>query len=561
MNPTVSNAPVRQRALRALGFGAVLLLVLAIQYREQISNHFTVLYGDRYDAAIVTTILEHWYNTVRGLAHWNQANYFYPYAKTLGHTDGYFLLGLIYSLIRPFGVDPFLASEMTGMIAKGLGFAAFFLLCRQVFKISFWWAVLAAALFCLSNNATIHGQRLQLTTVAIAPMLALLLYKAWEGLQTARRQRFIGYGVASGMLLGAWSITCFYTTWFFIFFTIFLLAILVLSAGAAARKQLGRQLWDQKGGVVIVLLATLASLYPLLSVYLPKARETGMRPFETVLGNTVPLQGILQVGNENILFGRMYNQFLHFITPAYAPNGEYYNCGIAPVLFILFAIGAVLTLRRRHPDAGFGNGLLLRSVCLATIVTWLFALNIGGYSAWYFVYQFFPGARALAVVSAYQIFLSLPVIIIAIRYLSTRDLRVPHALAAVLAALLVLEELNGGYITLVRADEVKRVMIPVRPPAECTSFFAEGWANQATVSPMSEWINNHYAHNVSAMLIAELNQIPTINGVASFNPPDWNFERPNNADYHARIREYAQRHQVKGLCSFNLESQVWQSTW
>jgi hypothetical protein len=108
---------------------------------------------------------------------------------------------------------------------------------------------------------------------------------------------------------------------------------------------------------------------------------------------------------------------------------------------------------------------------------------------------------------------------------------------------------------------VRRVAIRTAAPSGCKAFFAGGWNNQARVTPMSEWINNHYAHNVSAMLIAELIRLPTINGVASFNPPDWNFENPNGDDYLQRIARYADRHKVGGLCRLDLETQAWQTQW
>jgi len=544
--------------LRALALGLTLFLVLFLQFRAQIFNHFSVLYGDRYDAAIMTTILEHWSNVMRGESPWSQLYYFYPYTKTLGHTDGYFLLGLIYAAIRPFGFDPFLTTELTNVVLKMIGFAGFFAVSRQMFRLPFWTSVLAAALFTLSNSLTVHGQRLQLATVAFAPIVALLMWHAVRALYEERRRRFMGFGAAAGILLGAWSITCFYMTWFFIFFTTFLFCFLVVGASRMERKELAGKIVRQKIEVAIVALVAIASLLPLLTVYLAKSQETGMRPIETVLGNTVPLQGILQVGNENLLFGKIYNRFLAFVSPGYAPNGEYYNTGVAPLLFIFFVFGYLYIARKTKQGEPLFSGPLLRAACLATLVTWLCSLNVGGHSAWTLVYSFFPGARALSVVSAYQIFLIFPVLIIAGCYLASSKLRL--SMLCVVAALLVVEEINDGYIALVRADEVKRVDVPA-PPRECSVFFASGWNQQATTTPMSEWINNHYAHNVTAMLVAELNHIPTINGVASFNPRDWNFENPNAPDYHQRIRDYAQRHGVKNLCRLDLEAKRWDVQW
>jgi hypothetical protein len=547
-----------RRIFGALALCLTLLLVLFLQFRAQIFNHFTVLYGDRYDAAIMTTILEHWSNVVRGVEPWSQLNYFYPYTKTLGHTDGYFLIGLIYALLRPLGYDPFLTTELSNMVLKTIGFAACMAASRQIFRLPFWTSLLVAALFTFSNSLTNHGQRLQLATVAFAPVLALLMWHAIRALYAEHRRRFIGFGAAAGVMLGAWSVTCFYMTWFFIFFSTWVFAFLLYAIGGPGRKVLAQKIVRQKLGVAVVVLVTIAALLPLLTVYLPKSQETGMRPIETVLSNTVPLQGIVQVGNENLLFGKIYNRFLAFVSPGYAPNGEYYNTGIAPLLFVFFVLGCVQAFRKAKHDAPPSSGVLLPAVCAATIFSWLLTLNVAGHSAWTLVYKYFPGARALSVVSAYQMFLVFPVLAVAGCYLST--LRVRLSLLMILVLLLGLEEINDGYIALVRADEVKRVDVPA-PPRECTAFFVSGWNQQATATPMSEWINNHYAHNVSAMLIAELHHLPTINGVASFNPPDWNFENPNAPDYINRIRDYAQRHHVSGLCKLDLEAKRWDQTW
>lgn len=552
------NLPPVPALGRAILFAAVLALVVGLQFRTQIGNGFSVLYGDRYDAAIVATILEHWFNVMSGQAWWSELDYFYPYTKTLGHTDGYFLLGLVYSTIRVWGFDPFLSAELTNMALKGIGFVAMYGACRSIFKISFGWALVAAALFTLSNSLTIHGQRLQLSTVAFAPIAALLLWHAVQALVALRSVRFVLFGSAAGMLLGAWAITCFYLTWFFLFYMMFFGALLLWTCGRSHRLALWRSVVSQKLGVLAVVVVTVLSLLPLLTVYLPKSKETGMRPYETVFKNTVPLEGVLQLGTDNFMFGRLYNQFLAQVSPTYAPNGEYYNTGIAPILFVLFVAGCVLLWRKKDERA---PRFFLTAMCGATILTWLATLNVFGHSAWYFVYHLVPGAKALSVVSAYQMFLTFPVVIIGVLYLSSAAHKLPKAVAALLIVLLGLEELNSGYLALNRADEVARVTKIAPPPPACKAFFVNGWNNQATVTPMSEWINSYYAHNVSAMLIAQMQGLPTINGVASFNPPDWNFQYPNNPDYLPRIRAYADKHKVDNLCQLDLETKTWNVRW
>jgi hypothetical protein len=563
--------------LKMFFFIAALSAVIFLQFRLQILNHFTVLYGDRFDAVIVATILEHWFNVLKGLSHWSEVNYFFPYTHTLGHTDGYFILGIIYSAFRYFGLDPFLSAELVNITVRVTGFSAFFMACRKLFGFSFWWSLLAASLFVLSNNSTAHGQRLQLATVAFAPVLALLIGYACKALYIKNSRQFLLFGSAAGVFLGAWSITCFYMTWFFIFFTISFFVVFILNAGPIRLNILKENVGSQKLFILCVIVITVLSLLPLLSVYLTKSQESGMRSYAEV--TTVPIQGILQVGTENYLFGNLYNALLGFISPGYikknynsevAPklmnwictpehaSNEYYNTGISPILFFLFLAGCFYIFKNK----GLGDlQLFWRCLSIATIATWILALNIGGRSAWYVVFHLFPGAKALRIIAAYQIFLALPVIVIAIRYLMSISHQIPAAIGFLLVSLLCLGELNAEHGSLNREDELKRIALQSPPPQQCSAFFVTGWPDQDTASSKPELINNYYAHNVSAMLIAELIHLPTINGFASFNPPDWDFGYPNDADYIQRIRQYAAKHQIKNLCKLNLDTLAWTTSW
>lgn len=61
------------------------------------------------------------------------------------------------------------------------------------------------------------------------------------------------------------------------------------------------------------------------------------------------------------------------------------------------------------------------------------------------------------------------------------------------------------------------------------------------------------------MLIAEYLRMPTINGMASFVPADWNFSGSANPDYNARVQTYAIRHRIEGLCMLDLATLAWRT--
>jgi hypothetical protein len=53
--------------------------------------------------------------------------------------------------------------------------------------------------------------------------------------------------------------------------------------------------------------------------------------------------------------------------------------------------------------------------------------------------------------------------------------------------------------------------------------------------------------------------VPTINGISTYTPPDWNFDDPNRADYTARVKAYALRHELHHLCGLDMRTLQWSS--
>jgi len=554
MNTSIFGAPAWRnpgRAQRVLLLCAFLAVCIGLLARYQLLTRFAVLPGDRYDVVISTTILEHWYHVFTGHANWAEVNYFYPSTRTIASTDAYFLIGIAYFPFRLAGLDPFLAAELANFAVRAVGFVGMYLLARRVFSFSFYWALLAACLFTISNGMAAHSSRIQLVAVAFAPLMCLLMWKAIKAFLDGAVATFLRHGVPAALLYGAWCLTCFYIAWYFTYFITFALVVIFIRAGREVRSLLWLRLKTQFGALLAVLVVTALAMAPFVYAFLPKSREVGVRAYESVLSNTIPWQDILQVGTDNLMFGRFYNSVLRLVSPSYVPVGEYASTGFAPVLFILFAAGCIQLLRK----AGRRSMVLLSSVALATLVTWALALRINGYSGWYFVYNFFPGAQALNVVAVYQLFLALPVVLIAVRYLSTQRMAMPIAL--LLAGLLGAEELTKPYLNLDRHAEIARIALPQAQPAACKVFYVSGWEGQATLGGFPEPVNHAYAHSVSAMMIAQIVGIPTINGVASFTPREWNSGAPNSPDYDDRILAYARRYQVHDLCKLDLNTKQW----
>ena len=517
---------------------------LAAFFRGQIMDGFTLLLGDRHDGVIELSILEHWRNVLRGTEAWNRTAYFWPVPGTLGYNDGYLAFGLLHAVFRGLGADPFLSGELVNMALRALGFLGMYALARRLFGLELGWALLAAALFTLANNLAIRASHAQLFCVSLAPGLALLLAEALRALQAGRRGALLGRGAGFVAGFAVWLLSGFYMAWYFVFFCTTALACWLVLAGRPARAGLWRALRAQ--APVLAGLGALAALLnlPFLLVYLPKAAETGMHAWTMVRQYTPSPLDMLNVGERNLAWGWLV-RLLNFAFRPDMPAWSEQMTGFPLALLALFA--AALW---RPP-----GGVVMKALALATALTWLLTLRFGPASAWWLVYEAFPGARAARVVARYQIFLALPVTLLAVAALARWAPRMSRLSLGLLVALLLVEQLNGYAPTFLdRPHELARLRAVPPPPAACRSFFVTA---ARTESRFGEEVDNVYNHNTEAMLVAEVIGLPTINGISTFNPPLWPDGLPGTPAYAAAVRAYAVAHALEGLCGLDLRRFSW----
>ncbi|WP_043358871.1 hypothetical protein [Belnapia sp. F-4-1] len=542
------DAPAR---LRGAWVGAValgLILAIAVFFRLQITNGWTLLFGDRTDGSIEVTILEHWHNVFTGHAKWSMLFYFYPHPYTLGYNDGYFLYGLIHTVFRVLGLNIFLAAEMVNVTVKAMGFIGFYAFMRSALPTPRMLAVLGALLFSISNNTFSQAHHVQLFSVAFVPVMAVLLFRAWNaGMRDALRN-CAGWCVAAAVFYAAWVITAFYTAWFFALFTCFALLIHALSGPRSLARAViaGRRM---AGPAAVGAVVLLAGLVPFALVYLPKAAETGMHSFSQAMTFSPSVLDTFNVGTHNLLFGRVNEWINAALRPGVPPDGER-SSGLPPLLILAFlaATAWLCFAPAARPHR------LARTLALAALATWLLSLHYGGFTPWRWVYTYVPGAAAVRVIARYQIFLMAPVVVVVVFWMATARLSRP--LLACLALGLVAGEINLGHPVGLSPDtELARLAAIPPPPPSCRAFATAGVRpGPLAASPEVDAV---YSHNVDAMLIAEYLRMPTINGMASFVPRDWNFARSSDPDYAARVDAYVKHHRIEGLCVLDLTSLAW----
>jgi hypothetical protein len=550
---TVRSAPSISSAFRTLTVLTVGILSVAFFFRYQIANGFTRLAGDRYDDFIELSILEHWYNVAQGFSHWSQMNYFYPVAGSLGYNDGYFFYGLIYAVFRWSGADQFLSGELVNVIVRSIGFFAFYFASRRIFHISLPWALLGAVVFTISNNIFMHILHGQLLSVSFAPLLALLVHNTLQALIARQRGALILWGSAFNVLFAASLFTGFYMAWYFAFLGCATLLTWIVIAGSERRRDLLTILRDEALPLTILLCTAVAVNAPFLSVYLPKAMETGMHPYNEVFQYSPSLLDVVHVGDNNLLFGRLQVIMNQYFRPGF-PSFSERTTGFPPAVLFLY-VCATVSLCWRFCLRVCDKILPMQAMALSTLLTWALTLHIGQFSPYYLVYLLIPGAKAVRVIARYQIFLAAPVIVLAVLYLSQNSLRIAKPLLAIIVALLVVEEINiAPPLSLDRFHEIAWLAAIPSPPSNCQAFFVSAARPEALFGPATDKL---VSHNIDAMLIAETKRLPTVNGSSTFLPSGWHLESPDSPSYLAMVKAFASQNGVRGLCALDLQAVNW----
>ena len=539
----------------------ILVVNLLVIYRFQLLNNFSILQGDlnAYDNTIQSSILEHWFNFFQGDSKWLDAGYFYPYSRTIAQTDGYFLTGIIYTPFRFLGIEPYLATELVGLTLKVIGFFGAFILSRRVFKLTSNYSLLVSALFTFSNAMTSHGYRIQLATVAFAPWLFLIHFETLRSYFAKNWARFIKFGALGSTLFGAWCITCFYMAWFYAFYSMILALVLLY----AYRKNLKKYKVVFRSNVkplLTVVFFTLVSLVPFIYAYYPKSLETGTRVYEKISFSTLTFENFFQLGSNNKFYSPIYTKLLSVLSPNYkTDNWEYYNMGISLLIFLLALFSLIkFSLAKKK---SFEVKLLVSSTA-AAIIGMFSILQIFDKSPWQIIFEIVPGAKALSVTNTFMLLLSLPLYIGSVYLIS--KLRLNILVLVPLIALLIISEINDPLLKVERKIQFSMNVEVSNPPVKCEAFYVGGWQNQEIFYGVWEWINNQYAHNVSAMMVAQIVNIPTINGMASFIPKDYDLVgpngtafSPNSQEYEDRVQKYIKKYNIQNICKLELNKKKW----
>jgi hypothetical protein len=406
---------------------------------------------------------------------------------------------------------------------------------------------------------TAHGYRIQLATVAFVPWLFLIHYETIKSYFEMKWSRFIKYGSFGSVFFGLWCITCFYIAWFYAFYLLILLIILIL----LYRKKLSQFKNVYKASfkpVLVVSFFTIVSLVPFIYAYYPKSLETGTRVYEKISFTTLTPENLFQLGESNKFYTPIFNKVIKLISPNYqVDNWEYYNMGISFIIFVLALSSLIKYGSQKRKSLEIS---LLVAFTLSAFLGMLSIIRIFGKSPWQIIFEVIPGAKALSVTSTFMLLLSLPLYIASVYLIS--KLKIKMFILIPLVLVLIASEINDPLLKVVRQEQIAMNVKVSNPPVECEVFYVGGWENQEKFYGVWEWINNQYAHNVSAMMVAQMVNIPTINGMASFIPKDYDLVgpngtafSPNSQEYEDKVQKYIEKSKIENICKLNLNDKKW----
>lgn len=529
----------RSRAAEATLVALATIGAVAVFFRAAILSGFTRLFGDRYDGFIEIALMQHWSNVLHGLGGWRDTGYFHPHAGTLGYNDGYLLLGLPYAIFRALGCDWALSATFARMCMKAVGAIGMYLLMRRPIGCRIGYSLLAAVIFTIANGLAVQAVHGQLDTIALAPVEAYLLGRFVNALPGSDRWAARGWGVAAAILFAAWIMTAYYMAWFFVFLATMTVVAGLLMLDRARRDAIAR-VGQREWRTLLVTGGVLAAAsVPFLLVYAATAQETGMHPWPNAKFYAPPLIDTINVGPGNLLWGDLFLRLRAFAQPG-APIDHEFISGVSPLLLICALAGMAASFRSGWPQP-------YRWLAVASLVTWALALRFGSASGWKAVFYLFPGAEGLRVIARYQLFLLLPLIVFAVRWLDRVRGRIARIAAIAAGLFIVAEQLNAGDVSHFDRPAELAAMAAVPPlPPSCASFYIVTARHRPY--PHATHDDTLYPQNTDAMLVSALQAAPTVNGFSTFNPPDWDFARSAAADYRARVRRYARRHGLRRVC-------------
>jgi len=524
---------------------AAWLVAAAIAFRSSLLTSFAMVFGNGGDGRLIAYLHEHLFASLQGQAELLSPAFYFPQKNVLGYTDAFLLDALPYSALRGLGLDPFLASQILGIILSLCCFASTLVIGRRYLRLSPALAICAAVLITFPSNlmfktAEAHPNFFALYYVPCLVLLALWTIEEFPRPTGWSLLRAAGFGVAYGLLFA----TSFYVAWLFALTVLFGLGTVAVFRGPETLALL-RQHPRSCGVLVGAALAGFAiGAIPVLTIYLPALQQQAGRSFRDYVSFAPFPTDLINVGIRNMVWGPVVERLIG--------DAQHERALAVTPLMTAALILLLLRLRRTASARPLPWQLLFATGCVAVWgLSWIATLRIGTFSAFWLPYHLLPGAVAIRAGDRIQLVVNLWVVaglMVLLQYwldAASPDRRIrPKLIAAIIVALCLIEQINLQPAGLARHDELAQLAaVPAAPP-QCGAFAVDAG------SPFD-------GKQLDAMWISAKLRLPTLNGDSGWAPPGWRLNDPTIA-YDDAVRLWITTTNLNvPLCRYDRGARQW----
>lgn len=525
------------------------LLATAYFYRGFFQSGFRLVQGNFFDGRLTLTISQHWSDPLQ-FGSFTDTGIFYPLGHGLMYSDTFLVHGLTSAPLIWLGTDASIAFQITLILISLVGYTTTVAILR-ILGSPWFVAITAGLLLNFSNGMLVASDHPQLITLSLFP--AVLLLVLLSALSTRALRQFL-LALMAGALSGLILYSAFYVGW-----TLALGCSLLLPMSLVALTRLQRRsflryfTWQRVAGFAI---GAVPFAFLLLVTYLPLLQSGIVRELDDVAAFALTPRDLLGVSPTNLVWSLPLSHVLGTL------RDEEYAMAPTPFLLLVSAVALGWGLRRRKASPLIGIGI---ASTMIGFLLWLLPIKWGSVFPWVIVYQI-PGASAIRAIGRVEIvaglFLVLGLALIATALFATHRKPWLLTVAAAVAAVLLVEQINTRIEQKVDVDQVAALRNLPGPSIACESFFIAPPLDTRRLYPNQSdpVIDAAIGLGVTAQIIARAQGIPSLNGYSGGEPLGWPLGPSTLIDYptyEAELQRYVQDFALTEVCGLDLANGTW----
>ena len=522
-------------------------------FRNILGNE--LLFGDTGDGRLTTLVAEHWWHFLCGHEKFSELAIFFPHTNALAYSDMLLVFGMLHSLLRLLHFDMYMAYKYTLILVHIFGTFSLFYLCCRKFKMSVLWSIGAVLAFSFSTSYALICNHTQMLGISLVPILCVWLVDCIQ--KYIHHQNYH----KSALLFVCGFVLLLYNSWYVAYFNlIFALIFAVVYVcqmylNHLSFKPFMTAFYTLKLKLAGYMLISAILLLPFYRIYMPIMDSSGGFNYENTKSCLPELIDLINVGEENWLFG-WFIQYLGLVQRSYS---EELMIGFSVILLLLYAVTFVvgfqkINLKLNAPQTSAQNKYTLiavNSVFIGILICLILVIRLtpDGWSLWYFVFEFVPGARAVRAVARFVFVLSLPMSIIS-AYTADKFIKLSHKKATATALLMIAAiwlsgiNKNGIRAGWERRQQQQFLAQVATPPKDVEVFYIR--AKQVGIY-----------EQMNAFEIANFYGLKTINGYSGSVPKNWQYVF--GKDYEGIVRNWVLNHNLQNVYAYDIEQNKWQS--